>query len=145
QEDATPRPVESVAVGKAPGETCGRGEVFPSQAGAPACSCANQPGTCKGSNPIQLVYALGELGYDFPSKARRDSIMQHMGQTTSEIDTKEFLRYLDKNPSEAAEINWILNLDQTAIYAIEVDGPFGAEIGKRLRQFLKEQLEEGVE
>jgi hypothetical protein len=39
----------------------------------------------------------------------------------------------------------VLHLDQTAIYAIKVDSPFGAQIAERFRQFLKEQLEEGVE
>jgi cyanobactin maturation PatA/PatG family protease len=144
-EDTPPPSVESAPAGATQENTSETGDVLPSQAGAPACSCASEGGTCRGSNPIQLVYALGQLGYDFGTEVRRDSIMQHMGQTTNLQDTKQFLAYLDKNPSDAAEINWILYLDQTAIYAIEVDGPFGAQIGERLRQFLREQFEEGVE
>lgn len=137
-EDSPYPHVQSAEASWTPGNTSESGDVFPRDARTSACSC-------KGSNPSQLVYVLGQLGYDFGTEVRRDSIMQHMGQTIYLQDNKKFLTYLDKNPSDAAEINWILHLDQTAIYAIEVEGPFGAQIGERLRQFMKEQMEEGVE
>ena len=147
----TPTIESTAAVNKTSESTLERSNMLPSHAETPACSCANKTSTHKDTNPNrlvhtnQLVYAIGQLGYDFPTEARRDSIMQHIGQSSDIADTKQLLKYLDKNPSDASEINWILYLDQTAIYAIEVDGSFGAQIGELLRQFLREQSEEGVE
>jgi cyanobactin maturation PatA/PatG family protease len=90
-----------------------------------------------------LVYALGTIGYDLVSEARRDSIMQHMNGNPN--DPGQLLAYLEKDPSQAAAIVWTLNLDATPIYAIQPRGAF-AELGyKRLQQFLQEQVKEGVE
>jgi cyanobactin maturation PatA/PatG family protease len=90
-----------------------------------------------------LVFPLGMIGYDFGSEARRDSFMQHMQGNPG--DPGQLLAYLDQDPSQAAAITWTLNLDATPIYAIQPGGPF-AQVGyERLRQFLREQIEEGVE
>ncbi|MCI0564752.1 MAG: hypothetical protein MN733_40310, partial [Nitrososphaera sp.] len=90
-----------------------------------------------------LVFALGMIGYDLVSEARRDSIMQHMNGNPN--DPGQLLTYLEKDPSQAAAIIWTLNLDATPIYAIQPRGAF-ADLGyKRLQQFLQEQIKEGVE
>jgi cyanobactin maturation PatA/PatG family protease len=108
-----------------------------------ACSCAR-------NSPRQLVYALGQLSFDFGSEARRDSMLQHMdepakGVTPDPNDRKQLLGYLDKNPWDAAAVNWTLNLDATPIYAIQPQGPFAVDACQRLRDFLREELDEGVE
>ena len=103
------------------------GQVYPSQNG----------------NGPSLVFALGTLGYDFGSEARRDSIAQHMEGNPN--DPNQLLAYLDDNPSDAAAIIWTLNLDAIPIYAIQPQGPFANEVYQRLRQFLREQATEGVE
>lgn len=95
-----------------------------------------------GSGP-SLVYALGMLDYDLVSEARRDSIMQHMNGNPS--DPKQLLAYLANNPADAAAIIWTLKLDATPIYAILPYGAFAREGYDRLRQFLQEQITEGVE
>ena len=94
-------------------------------------------------NGPQLVFALGTLGYDFGSEARRDSIAQHM--EGSPHDPNQLLSYLEANPWDAASIFWTLNLDATPIHAIYPQGAFAEETYDRLRQFLHEQLTEGVE
>ncbi|HEY3392465.1 MAG TPA: PatA/PatG family cyanobactin maturation protease [Lacipirellulaceae bacterium] len=109
------------------------------QVRASTCSCG-----C-GGGPAQLVFALGQLGYDFGTEARRDSIQQHMKQPANPYDPRQLLAYLDDNPWDAGSINWTLNLDATPIYAIQPHGVYGREIGDRLRQFLREQVTEGVE
>ena len=63
------------------------------------------------------VYALGQLGYDFISEARRDSIEQQMGGNPGAPD--QLLAYLEANPWDAASIIWTLNFDTTPIYAIQ--------------------------
>jgi cyanobactin maturation PatA/PatG family protease len=102
--------------------------------------------TCGGGGaPSQLVFALGQLGYDFGTEARRDSIMQHMDEPTNPYDPHQFLAYLEKNPWDAAAILWTLNLDATPIYAIQAQSAFAQEISQRLRQFLGEQTRGEVE
>ena len=101
---------------------------------------------CQGAAPPQLVYALGQLGTDFGTEARRDSIIQAMDpEANNPYDPHQLLAHLKKNPADAAAIIWTLNLDATPIYAIVPAGPFARETYGRLGQFLDEQLNEGVE
>jgi cyanobactin maturation PatA/PatG family protease len=106
----------------------------------PSCGCG-----CAKSAAAQPVYALGQLGYDLQTEARRDSFIQHMGATASPHNSQQLLAYLDKNPWEASAITWTLNLDATAIYAIKPEGAFASETYERLRMFLREQLTDGVD
>jgi cyanobactin maturation PatA/PatG family protease len=111
------------------------------------CGCGGSAGGPR------LVYALGQLGYDFPSEARLDSVVQKMAAQAGlpyperglAFDQRRMLAHLDKNPWEAAAIEWTLGVDGTPLYAIRPIGPFGADIYRELRRFLKEQIEEGVE
>jgi len=121
-------------------DTVNYSSVAPSGVTPSACSC--QGG---GSPTVQLVYPLGQLGYDFGTEARRDSIMQHMSESANPQDPNQLLAYLENNPWDAAAILWTLSLDATPIYAIQPQGPFASDVYQRLRQFLREQLSEGVE
>lgn len=121
---------------------------------------------CNG-NQKSLVYALGLLGYDFGSEARRDSFKQLMpwvnvpviqaGQSSppagstaqlnvrseslpsNPYDARQMADYLKENPSEAKSLIWTLNLELTPIYAIEPQGPFAGEVYKTLAEFLDGQ------
>ena len=104
------------------------------------CSPGYWPGT-----PAQLVFALGMLGFDYGTEARRDSIQQHMDEPANPYDPNQLLAYLEKNPWEAAAILWTLKLDATPIYVIRPVCPYSGEAYERLRKFLGEQLTEGVE
>ena len=102
--------------------------------------------TCAGkAGPPQLVFALGQLGIDFGTEARRDSIMQHMDEPANPHDPNQLLTHLANTPSDAAAILWTLNLDATPIYAIHAHGAFASEIYQRLREFLGEQTRGEVE
>lgn len=114
--------------------------VQPSSIAPSACGCG-----CSGNGQVQLVYALGQLGYDFGTEARRDSIAQHMGEGANPQDARQLLAYLDENPWDAAAIIWTLSLDATVIYAIQPQGAYSDRVYERLIQFLREQLTEGVE
>jgi cyanobactin maturation PatA/PatG family protease len=87
---------------------------------------------------MQIVYALGELGTDFGTEARRDSFTQAMPPNTSLLD------YLAQNPWEAQSLIWTLNLDATPIYAIVPAGPYANVTYDRLREFLADQNVERV-
>jgi len=96
------------------------------------------------------VYALGHLGFDFGTEARRDGFVQAMDEPSSGVapnphDPRQLLAHLEKNPWDAASLIWTLSIDTTPVYAILPSGPFAASIYERLRQFLREQLTAGVE
>jgi cyanobactin maturation PatA/PatG family protease len=97
-----------------------------------------------GASP-QLFFALGQLGFDYGTEARRDSIMQHMDEPANPNDPNQLLTYLKKNPWDATSILWTLNLDATPIYAVQAQGAFARETCQRLCEFLGEQTCGAVE
>jgi cyanobactin maturation PatA/PatG family protease len=109
--------------------------VFPSGVGG---SCGSS-----GTTPPALIYVLGQIGFDFGSEARRDSLQQ---QSKQNIELpKVLLNYLHHHPSHASSIIWTLTQDTTPIYAIQPSGPF-ADVGyERLREFLDDQVEKKAE
>lgn len=102
------------------------------------CGCGGTGGAAP-----QLVYALGEIGYDFVSESRRDSFRQHYGIDPS--DTGAVLNLLEATPSAASGMVWTLNLDTTPIYVIQPSGPYAAPIYARLAAFLRQQQNGEVE
>ncbi len=89
--------------------------------------------TCAGEKSApQIVYALGTLGTDFGTEARRDSFTQMIPPETSLVE------YLNQNPYEAQSLIWTLSLDATPIYAIVPVGAYAALGYDRLRAILTE-------
>jgi cyanobactin maturation PatA/PatG family protease len=108
--------------------------------GGESCTCGANGGS------VSLVYALGRMGFDYGSEARRDSFVQSMPEDANNPgDADQVLAYLDENPADAQSIIWTLSLDSTPIYAIVPSGPFAAMTFERLRETLRTQLHEGVE
>ncbi|MGH4123211.1 MAG: PatA/PatG family cyanobactin maturation protease [Clostridium sp.] len=113
-------------------------------------SCNVAPSDCgcnsKNSAPA-LVYALGNIGYDFGSEARRDSFTQMMSSSQNPhpnpYSPNQLLDYLEKNSTHAASLIWVLNQEATPIYAIQPLGVFGSEGYKILREFLKD-MSDGI-
>lgn len=97
----------------------------------------------------QLVYALGTLGYDFGSEARRDSFKQLMpavevdntGIPANPYDARQMVDYLEQNLSEARSLIWTLNLELTPVYAIEPVGAFGRDVYAVLQELLAGQIQ----
>ncbi|WP_327281398.1 S8 family serine peptidase [Streptomyces sp. NBC_01205] len=117
-------------------------------------SCAGCGGTCGhpgagGATPSapvpspgkQLIYAIGTIGFDFQTEARRDSFRQQMpnivipatkGQAEQEVqpniyDPKQLHAYLSKNPWASDKLTWTLNADATPLYALEAEMPVGMD------------------
>jgi len=114
--------------------------------GSANCNCGANNGT---QQKPTLVYALGKLGYDLVSEARRDSLIQAMqaedNYACNPSLAKDLLGFLKIHPYEASSVIWTLNLDATPIYAIFPIGSFAANGYERLRESLQGQLDEGVE
>ncbi len=111
---------------------------------------------------FSLIYALGVVGYDFATEARRDSFKQLMPLVRSDnyepvedrntlpdgvfpipanpYDARQMAKYLEKNPSEAESLIWTLNLELTPIYAILPQGAYASTVYQRLAEFLQEQV-----
>ncbi len=98
----------------------------------------------------QLVYALGTLGYDFGSEARRDTFKQLMppfelGEgvmvPANPYDARQMVDYLASDISEARSLIWTLNIELTPVYAIDPKGPFAREIYLALQELLSGQIQ----
>ncbi len=111
-----------------------------------------------------LVYFLGNLGYDLSNEARRDSFKQLMPNVRSDTfepiteadlplpdgvvavppnpyDPRQMVKYLENNPSEAKSLIWTLNLELDPVYAIEPHEAFADDVYETLQQLFAEQLE----
>jgi cyanobactin maturation PatA/PatG family protease len=125
-----------------------RSEEAPGPAPAKSCGCG-----CKGAaTSPQLVYALGQLDYDLMTEARCDSLVQRIAGLNGDVpqrglafDHAQMLAYLEKNPWDAAAIEWTLTLDGNPTYAIRPHGPFAANAYERLRESLAEQERQEIE
>lgn len=100
---------------------------------------------CGDDRQTKLVFVIGQLGYDIGGEARRESIMQHMDEPSNLNDPNQLLTYFEKNPWDAASINWTLNFDTTPIYVIQPQSVFARDAFQQLREYLKEQIEGKIE
>jgi cyanobactin maturation PatA/PatG family protease len=94
---------------------------------AAGCGC--------GGGKISNVFALGIIGFDFGTEARRDSFQQLM--SANPYDVSQLCDYLDANPPESAKLIWTLNLDATPIYVIQPETPYAEDVYKLLRSILR--------
>jgi cyanobactin maturation PatA/PatG family protease len=96
-----------------------------------------------------IVYALGTLGYDFGTEARRDTFKQLMpgvavDNTTipaNPYDARQMVDYLAESLSEAKALIWTLNIELTPVYAIEPVGPFARDVYGVLQELLSGQIQ----
>ncbi|MFF9194950.1 S8 family serine peptidase [Streptomyces sp. NPDC014779] len=118
----------------------------------PACGCGGDPAGCTcgggapgaGSNGRQLVYAIGTIGFDYPTEARRDSFRQQMPYVTTTVNGEEVeqepdpynvnqLRdYLLGAPWACDKLTWTLVMDGATVYALEAETPVAMDWGQPL-------------
>lgn len=98
--------------------------------------------------PAAPIYAIGTLGYDFSTEARRDSFKQLMPAfdidgtqvPANPYDARQMADHLQANLSEASSLIWTLNVELTPIYAIAPVGPFAREVYAGLQELLAGQV-----
>ena len=103
-----------------------------------------EPVVASAADAAQLVYAVGVLGYDFGSEARRDTFKQLMSPAAVDgtvvpanpYDARQMVDHLLAHPSEARALIWTLNLELTPIYAIEPVGAYAADVYELLGRLL---------
>lgn len=106
------------------------------------------PSAATTSPRSHLVYALGTIGYDFGTEARRDTFKQFMppiaiGSTqvpANPYDARQMADYLEANLFEAKSLIWTLNLELTPVYAIKPVGAFGSDIYEIMTYLLAGQI-----
>jgi cyanobactin maturation PatA/PatG family protease len=103
------------------------------------CTCnGGNSSTCTG-NKVSNVFAIGKVNTDLENDANRDALRQAMDpQVTAgsppivgppnPYDARQLSDYLDDNPWDANKLIWTLELDGTAIYAIEPEPGFAGEV-----------------
>ncbi len=100
------------------------------------CGCN---GSSSGSSAPQLAFALGELGYDLVTEARKDSLWQAMSDNP--YDWRNLARHLKENPWDAEAVTWTLRIDATPIYAIHPIGAYASQAYDLLAKILIGQIE----
>lgn len=115
-------------------------EIVP-KAVTPSCACKH-----KHTHPP--VFAIGTIGYDFGTEARRDTFRQLMpppapATVPNPYDPRQMVPYLEANPWEAESLIWTINLELTPMYAIEAEGPFAGKVYELLRTSLSGQIQPG--
>lgn len=95
------------------------------------------------------VYALGTLGYDFGSEARRDTFKQGMPDINFDgvlvpanpYDARQMVDYLDQVPAEGKSLIWTLNQELTPIYALEPQKAFASDTYAVFQMLLAGQIQ----
>lgn len=168
--DATPIPKDAVAAAGAmpppdptpASEMLLQSEAPPASPSAPAAASArssaaalsqlrSQPSdrlsqqscACGGGGPVQLVYVLGALWYDFGTEARHDALFQKMSPGRSPDNWHDLVEYVSENPTEALGLTFVLKQQDTPIYAVQPAGPFAAETYTWIFEALKSSLGPG--
>ncbi|MFD4658635.1 S8 family serine peptidase [Kitasatospora sp. NPDC058444] len=157
---AAPAPSTGVtALGQAPAAPCACQGGGPSGAGLPgaapsgsvpsggassggASSGGGVRPSCASTNNRPLVFAIGQVGVDFQTEARRDSFRQLMDPVevpvegkpgvTKELpanpyDADQLHKYLTANPWASDKVTWTLNLESTPVYALEAEPAAGMD------------------
>ena len=148
------QPVAPSDLGLAPSDLAVSPSETPAQLAAPAvvpseCGCRRPTA---GTSSGQLVFALGQLSYDFGTEARMDYFIQQMGSAADIMNPVKMATRLqatkeggDGHTDEAEALIWTLCIDDTPVYAIEPDSQFAVLCYLRLVEFLFQQEKQGVE
>lgn len=115
----------------------------------PASPTSLTPSTITPSAVNNQVYALGTLGYDFGTEARRDTFKQQMPAIgidgvlipPNPYDSHQMVDYLELSPAEGKSLIWTLNQELTPIYALEPQKAFASEIYTVFQMLLAGQIQ----
>lgn len=128
------------------------GEAAPATVPSSSMEAGVAPSMADAPDAEGLVYALGNISYDFGTEARRDSFKQLMPPVEIDgnvvppnpYDARQLVAYLGAHPYEGRALTWTLNIELTPIYALEPTGAFGANLYELLTEMLAgEVLAEG--
>ncbi|ODQ94741.1 hypothetical protein BHQ17_07955 [Mycolicibacterium holsaticum] len=126
--------------------------------GGGGCSCGTKPSgeaptppVAANPTPVARVFAIGNIGFDFGTEARRDTFRQLMPVTESfdsppiqrepnPYDATQLADYLDSNPWDCTKVIWTVNLDLTPVYAVEAEVTYAERVYELFRTILRNQV-----
>jgi cyanobactin maturation PatA/PatG family protease len=114
-------------------------------AASPAAAIAG--GCACGDAKKSYIFAIGTIGFDFGTEARRDTFRQLMpsvGEPPTVVppnpyDVMQLADYLDSNRSECTKLIWTMNLDLTPIYVVEAEPAYAEDVYTVLRSALRNE------
>jgi cyanobactin maturation PatA/PatG family protease len=102
---------------------------------------------------VSNIFAIGTIGTDFGTEARRDTFRQLMPNVSSQpattpptmvapnpYDAQQLVHYLDANTWDSTKLIWTLNHDLTPIYALEAEADYPDAVYEQLREALLGQV-----
>ncbi len=102
------------------------------------CGCDGRQGS--------YVFAIGTIGYDFGTEARRDSFRQLMpasnDRPANPYVAEQMVSYLEDHPHESTKLIWTFNLELTPIYAVEAEIPYARDVYDFFRKALYGQIQD---
>jgi hypothetical protein len=147
-----PLPSAPVGTGPVPAATGAMGALPAAPLGPPVAvpvPVAPVPGIVPA--PLTRIFAIGNIGFDFGTEARRDTFRQLMPRVMSPdssppvfmapnpYDANQLADYLDDAPYECTKIIWTLDLELSPVYAIEAEVTYAEYVYSRLRTALRNQ------
>lgn len=97
---------------------------------------------CDGS---QLVYFIGEIGFDYGTEARRDAFQEAMASRLSAESAADLLKHLRANKTSSQSVIWTLAWEGIPVYAYAPGGAYASEGFDFIRRALTDQLAGKVE
>ena len=102
---------------------------------------------CMGAS--YLVYAVGNLGYDFGTEARLSSFRRLMASPDNQhpdpLHPEQLAHYLERHPDAVTQLHWLLLIDREPVYALLPVGAYAHRIHEHLRTVLLQQNASGME
>ena len=124
-------------------------DTFPASSVLPTFPASVFLSTIAPSAVSSTVYALGSLGYDFGTEARRDTFKQRMPTVSingvlvpaNPYDAHQMVNHLEISPTEGKSLIWTLNQELTPIYVLEPQKAFASEIYAVFQMLLAGQIQ----
>jgi hypothetical protein len=107
-----------------------------------------EPGACASCRTRQLVYAVGQLGYDFGTLPRLDEFGQRMRQVSQlqscPHDERHLLNFLNAiqstEPWYADCLLWTLSISGVPVYVLRPLGPYARACSDRILDLFRRQV-----
>lgn len=101
--------------------------------GTPSTGCGCTPSAGAAVVAAQLIYALGNLDYDFGTEGRRDAFTQQMpwvdDRAPSPYDVRQVHDFLAESPWMSHALTWVCKVDGQVTFALEAEVPYGMAWG----------------
>ena len=115
----------------------------------PTVRAAGISPNCGCMDASYLVYAVGNLGYDFGTEARLNSFRRLMTSPENPhpdpLHPEQLAHYLEHHPEAATQLHWLLLIDREPVYTLLPAGAYAHRIHEHFRKVLRQQNADGTD